>query len=67
MTDYQTRDDEGELRYFDSAVNAFRYAMSNPSVWKVSFDGVRMVKYGDWWKFTTMDDVVNEMMKEEKA
>lgn len=34
----QTRNDEGELRHFDSLLEAFNHARNDLTVWKVSFE-----------------------------
>jgi len=34
----QTRNDRGELKYFNSLREAFEYANEHRDVWKVSFD-----------------------------
>lgn len=54
--EFQTRDCDGALRFFTTIKEAFQYATSNESVWKVSFtlptgERVRFIKqepYGGW-------------------
>jgi hypothetical protein len=42
----QTRNDEGELKYFRSVTGAFKYAKLHEDVWKISWaEGHRRVRF----------------------
>ena len=59
----QTRNEEGELKYFPSLRAAFAHVQTDPTVWKVSWSyhservrlvrTVRLVKEGSEWKYDT--------------
>jgi hypothetical protein len=60
----QTRAHDGELKRYDSLVDAMKFAKANPQVWKVSFnayDGtrVRLVR-------TTIGWIYEDIMTEER-
>jgi len=52
----QTRDHSGELRYFETFLDAYQYARRTPTVWKISFNfagsRVRLVRLADGEPFT---------------
>lgn len=57
---YQTRDTDGELRYFSSAAAAFQAAKDDPNIWKISWDDIvdwgeshqtRLIRDGEGWVF----------------
>lgn len=55
----QTRNNDGELKYFSSVFEAFQYAESNLDVWKVSWTDetgkrVRFTRSIDAWLFRPM-------------
>jgi len=37
-TEVQTRNEDGELQFFDTLSKAFEYAKKDRTVWKISFD-----------------------------
>lgn len=68
----QTRTYDGILRFFDDVKDAFDYAKSDKTVWKISFGGVRLVKIiandGDTaWYYQPMDEIVQEAMAEAES
>lgn len=49
----QTRNDDGELKFFNSLKNAFIYADIDKTVYKISYyigkSGYRLIRYGSNW------------------
>lgn len=55
----QTRNHDGQLRYFASVHDALEHAIQDPDVWKVSFslpngERVRLVREMDGWMYETI-------------
>jgi len=72
MWDIQTRDADGELKYFKSLKYALDYAKDRKTVWKISFDTprdrVRLIRH--WldeerciWAYEPLMDEVNEELR----
>ena len=65
----QTRSHDGTLKFFQTAKEAFEYAKDNPEIWKVSFNGARLVRVetvdGKWaWAYRPiLSDVLAEVLK----
>ena len=64
----QTRNANGELKFFPTVKEAFDYADEHSDVWKVSFDGTRFVRIeavdGRWvWDYQPMDKIVEAITK----
>ena len=56
MLEVQTRNAQGELRFFPTLKAAFAHAVEDPTVWKVSFElpsdeRVRLVRQADRWVY----------------
>jgi hypothetical protein len=60
----QTRNEEGELRFFKTLNEAFDHAEKDKTVWKISFsfgeERVRLVRKGKRWVY---EDILGDIKK----
>jgi hypothetical protein len=66
---FQTRNEEGDLKLFDTLQKAFEEAESDATVWKISCEGVRLVKMDTGecicWHFDPIEKYINEIINED--
>jgi len=68
---FQARDEEGGLSYFDTFREAYDFAKKNPEVWKISFvigpDRIRLVRgVNEQFVLEQFSDMLAEMDSEKQ-
>lgn len=67
MSEFQTRSETNGLQYFQNGKEAFLHAKKDPTVWKISFDGVRLVRKeigSDIWLYSPIERIIEATIKE---
>lgn len=67
MSEFQTRSETNGLEFFQNGKEAFLHAIKDPTVWKISFDGVRLVRKeigSDVWVYSPIERVIEATIKE---
>ena len=63
---FQTRNEEGDLKLFDTLQNAFEESERDETVWKISCKGVRLVKMDTGecicWHFDPIEKYIDEII-----
>jgi hypothetical protein len=64
---FQTRNEDGEIKLFNTLKEAFDEAKVDPTVWKISTDGVRLIRRiimgGICWNNEPIEQKVNEELE----
>ena len=64
---FQTRNESGQLKLFNTLKEAFDEAERDETVWKISTDGVRLIKRLVWggicWNNEPIEQAVNEILE----
>ena len=68
MSEVQTRNKAGKLRYFSTVKEALAFAQKDLTVWKISFplddERVRLIRDGDSFILSQMDKLIEEVVQQ---